>query len=130
MSVVELLSERTSFTAIASGDFGYSASICVATEAAARAEAEKAAAADEKGTAIIIMAGTTLTLDLPDKYYGKIVTVYVSTTVKGKITFKKLDYFVLDKKDGAATITSKIKLAKGQTIQVKVGSKVVKSVKF
>ena len=79
---------------------------------------------------MVTKSGTKLTLDLPDKYYGKIVTVYVGTTVKGKTTYKKLDYFVLDKEDGTATFTSKVKLAKGQTIQVKVGSKVVKSVKF
>ncbi|CAN2210150.1 hypothetical protein MCEMRE239_00958 [Candidatus Nanopelagicaceae bacterium] len=106
-----------------------------AAEAIVKAEEAKVAAAEVKAAATVVKpvvtkSGTKLTLDLPDKYYGRIVTVYVGTTVKGKTTYKKLDYFVLDKEDGTATFTSKVKLAKGQTIQVKVGSTVVKSVKF
>ncbi|CAN1515199.1 hypothetical protein MCERE3_00974 [Candidatus Nanopelagicaceae bacterium] len=106
-----------------------------AAEAVVKAEEAKVAAAVVKAAAVTVKpvvskSGTKLTLDLPDKYYGKIVTVYVGTTVKGKTTYKKLDFFVLDKEDGTANITSKVKLVKGQVIRVNVGSTVVKSVKI
>jgi putative transposon-encoded protein len=105
-----------------------------AAEAIVKAEEAKVAAAEAKAAEVTVQPvvtklGTKLTLDLPDKYYGKIVTVYVGTTVKGKTTYKKLDYFVLDKEDGTATISSKVKLAKGQTIRINVGKTVVKSLK-
>ena len=111
------------------------AEVRAAAEAVVKAEQEKFAAAEVKAAAVVVKpvvtkSGTKMTLDLPDKYYGKIVTIYVGTTVKGKTTYKKLDFFVLDKEDGTANITSKVKLVKGQTIQVKVGSTVVKSVKI
>ncbi len=111
------------------------AEVRAAAEAVVKAEEVRAAAAEAKAAAVTVKpvvtkSGTKLTLDLPDKYYGKIVTIYVGTTVKGKTTYKKLDYFVLDKEDGTADITTKMKLKKGQTIQVKVGSKVVKSVRL
>ena len=106
-----------------------------AAEAVVKAEEAKVAAAVVKAAAVTVKpvvskSGTKLTLDLPDKYYGKIVTVFVGTTVKGKTTYKKLDFFVLDKEDGTANITSKVKLVKGQVIRVNVGSTVVKSVKI
>ena len=109
-------------------------------EADAKAAAEKViadriAAAEAKAAAVIVnpvvtRSGTKFTLDLPDKYYGKIATVYVGTTVKGKTTYKKLNFFVLAKQDATATFTSKVKLVKGQTVQVRVGSAVIKSVKI
>ena len=102
--------------------------IVAAQEAKVAAAVVKAAAASVK--AVVSKSGTKITLDLPDKYYGKIVTIYVGTTVKGKTTYKKLDFFALDKEDGTATITSKVKLVKGQIVRVNVGSTVVKSVKI
>ncbi|MEN9906745.1 MAG: hypothetical protein RL475_943 [Actinomycetota bacterium] len=102
--------------------------IVAAQEAKVAAAVVKAAAASVK--AVVSKSGTKITLDLPDKYLGKIVTIYVGTTVKGKTTYKKLDYFALDTLDGRASITSKVKLVKGQIIRVNVGSTVVKSVKI
>jgi hypothetical protein len=102
--------------------------IVAAQEAKVAAAVVKAAATTVKP--VVTKSGTKMTLDLPDKYYGKIVTIYVGTTVKGKTTYKKLDFFVLDKEDGTANITSKVKLVKGQVIRVNIGSKVVKSVKI
>jgi hypothetical protein len=80
--------------------------------------------------AVVSKSGTKMTLDLPDKYLGKIVTIYVGTTVKGKTTYRKIDFFALDTEDGTASITTKVKLVKGQIIRVNVGSTVVKSVKI
>jgi hypothetical protein len=102
--------------------------IVAAQEAKAAAAAVKAAAASVK--AVVSKSGTKITLDLPDKYLGKIVTIYVGTTVKGKTTYRKLDYFALDTENGNASITSKVKLVKGQILRVNVGSTVVKSVKI
>ncbi|CAN2210738.1 SbsA, Ig-like domain containing protein [Candidatus Nanopelagicaceae bacterium] len=106
-----------------------------AAEAVVKAEEEKVAAAVVKAAAVTVKAvvsksGTKMTLDLPDKYFGKIVTIYVGTTVKGKTTYKKLDFFVLDTEDGRSSITSKVKLVKGQILRVNVGSTVIKSVKI
>jgi hypothetical protein len=111
------------------------AEVRAAAEAVVKAEEARVAAAEAKAAAVEVMpvatkSGTKITLDLPDKYYGKIVTIYVGTTVKGKTAYKKLDYFVLDKEDGTAEFSTMMKLKKGQTIQVKVGSKVVKSVRL
>jgi hypothetical protein len=102
--------------------------IVAAQEAKVAAAVVKAAAASVK--AVVSKSGTKITLDLPDKYFGKIVTIYVGTTVKGKTTYKKLDYFALDTENGTASITSKVKLVKGQIIRVNVGSTVIKSVKI
>ena len=111
------------------------AEVRAAAEAVVKAEEARVAAAEAQAAAVTVKpvvtkSGTKLTLDLPDKYYGKIVTIYVGTTVKGKTTYKKLDFFVLDKEDGTANITSKVKLVRGQVIRVNVGSTVVKSVKI
>jgi hypothetical protein len=105
-----------------------------AAAAIVRAEEAKVAAAIAKAEAVTVRpvvtrSGLKLTLDLPDKYFGKIVTVYVGTTKNGRTTFKKLDFFALDKEDGTATISSKVKLAKGQIIRVNVGKTVVQSVR-
>ena len=102
--------------------------IVAAQEAKVAAAVVKAEAATVKP--VVTKSGTKMTLDLPDKYYGKIVTIYVGNTVKGKTTYKKFDFFVLDKEDGTANITSKVKLVKGQVIRVNIGSTVVKSVKI
>jgi hypothetical protein len=105
-----------------------------AAAAVVKAEEERLAALEVKAAATNVKAavgksGLKLTLDLPDKYVGKIVTIYVGTTKNGKTTFKKLDFFALDKEDGTATISSKVKLAKGQIIRVNVGKTVVQSVR-
>jgi hypothetical protein len=105
-----------------------------AAEAIVKAEEAKVAAAEVKAAAVVVKpvvtkSGTKMTLDLPDKYYGKIVTIYVGTTVKGKTTYKKLDFFVLDKEDGTANITSKVKLVKGQVIRVNVGRTVLQTLR-
>ena len=99
-----------------------------------RAEEAKVAAAIAKAEAVTVRpvvtrSGLRLTLDLPDKYFSKIVTVFVGTTKNGRTTFRKLDFFALDKEDGTATISSKVKLAKGQIIRVNVGKTVVQSVR-
>ena len=101
-------------------------------EAAVKAEEAKVAAAVAKAAASDVKvssskSGTKLTLDLADKYYGKIVTVYVGTKKNGKVTYRAIDFFAVDKEDGTATISTKMKLAKGQIIRVNVGKTVVKS---
>ncbi len=101
--------------------------IVKAEEARVAAVAAKAASATAR--VILSKTGFRLTLDLPDMYYGKIVTIYVGTTKNGKTTYKKLDFFALDKEDGIATISSRVKLAKGQIIRVNVGKTVVQSVR-
>ena len=130
--------EQKAAAAKAEADAAAKAKVEAAAKAAAEAAAAAKASADKlaadqvaavqrKAAAVVVVpavtkSGTKLALDLPDKYYGQIVTIYLGTTVKGKTTFKKLDFFVLDKLDATATVTSKVKLAKDQIIQVKLGS--------
>jgi uncharacterized repeat protein (TIGR02059 family) len=103
-----------------------------AVEAVVKAEEARVAAAEAKAAASDVKvtsskSGTKLTLDLADKYFGKIVTVYVGTKKNGKVTYRALDYFAVDKEDGTASISTKVKLTKGQIIRVNVGKTVVKS---
>jgi uncharacterized repeat protein (TIGR02059 family) len=105
-----------------------------AAQAIVKAEEARVAAAEAKAAATDVKLSTSrtglrLTLDLPDKYVGRIVTIYVGTTVKGKTTYKKLDFFALDKEDGTATISSKVKLTKGQVIRVNVGRTVLQTLR-
>ena len=91
-------------------------------EAAVKAEEAKVAAAVAKAAAsdvkvVSSKSGTKLTLDLADKYFGKIVTVYVGTKKNGKVTYRALDFFAVDKEDGTASISTKVKLTKGQIMQ-------------
>lgn len=57
-------------------------------------------------------------------YYGQIAFVELVTKVKGRTKITVLDYFVINKENGTATSIVK-KLAKGQRIQVRVGTKIV-----
>ncbi len=105
-----------------------------AAQAIVEAEEARVAAVEAKAAATNVKLSTSrtglrLTLDLPDKYVGKIVTIFVGTTVKGKTTFRKLDFFALDKEDGTATISSKVKLTKGQVIRVNVGRTVLQTLR-
>ncbi len=105
-----------------------------AAQALVKAEEARVAAVEAKAAATNVKlstgrSGLRLTLDLPDKYVGRIVTIYVGTTVKGKTTYKKLDFFALDKEDGTATISSKVKLTKGQVIRVNVGRTVLQTLR-
>lgn len=92
-------------------------------EAAIRAKAEAKAAANT-GKVQTFSKSTKITLDLADMYYGQIAFVELVTKVKGRTKITVLDYFVINKENGTATSIVK-KLAKGQRIQVRVGTKIV-----
>jgi hypothetical protein len=123
------------------------ADIAAADKAAAdKAAADKAAAdaklASEAEAAVITAAiekkaasntvriinssktSTKLNLNLADKYFGE--TIYVEVRTKTKTGFKTriLKKFEVATDDGTVSITTK-KLLKGQTLIVRVGSKVL-----
>jgi len=109
-----------------------------AAEAAVKAAEEKAAeeaaaavvaAAEKKAAANTVKIAsssksTKLTLNLADKYYGRIAYVQVVTKTKTGVKTTTLDYFVIENEDGTANITVK-KLAKGQKLQVRIGKTIV-----
>ena len=111
-----------------------------AAEAAAKAAEEKAA--EEVAAAVVAAAvkkaaansvkisssskATKLTLDLADKYYGRIAYVQVVTKTKTGVKTTTLDYFVIDNEEGIANISVK-KLAKGEKLQVRIGKTIVYS---
>jgi septal ring-binding cell division protein DamX len=117
--------ERAAADKIAAEERAAAEAIVKAEEARVAAAEAKAAASNVKVTSS--KTGTKLTLDLADKYFGKIVTVFVGTKKNGKVTYRVLDYFAVDKEDGTASISTKVKLTKGQIIRVNVGKTVVKS---
>ncbi|CAN2209350.1 Fibronectin type III [Candidatus Nanopelagicaceae bacterium] len=106
----------------------------VAAEAVATAKAEAKARAKAKAAANTVKisssaSGTKLSLNLADKYYGEIVQIYVGTTRNGKTTFVLVDDVVMEKENGAASITIKRKLSKGQVLRFNAGKKVITSIK-
>jgi ATPase subunit of ABC transporter with duplicated ATPase domains len=117
--------ERAAADKIAAEERAAAEAIVKAEEARVAAAEAKAAASNVKVTSS--KSGTKLTLDLADKYFGKIVTVYVGTKKNGKVTYRAIDYFAVDKEDGTASISTKVKLTKGQIIRVNVGKTVIKS---
>jgi hypothetical protein len=106
----------------------------LAAEAAAKAAEEAAAeaaivAAEKKAAANTVKISsstkaTKLTLDLADKYWGRIAYVQVVTKTKTGTKTTTLDYFVIDNEQGTASISVK-KLAKGQKLQVRIGKTIV-----
>jgi hypothetical protein len=106
----------------------------VAAEAVATAKAEAKALAKAKAAANTVkissaVSGTKLSLNLADKYYGEIVQIYVGTTRNGKTTYVLVDDVVMEKENGAASITIKRKLSKGQVLRFNAGKKVITSIK-
>ena len=102
-----------------------------AIEAQKVAEAESALLAKEEAKAAAntgkiksTSKTTKITLDLADKYYGEIAFLELVAKVKGRTKITALDYFVINNENGTATSIVK-KLAKGQRIQVRIGTKIV-----
>lgn len=93
-----------------------------ATVVAVRAAAAKAAANTVK--LVSSSTKTKISLDLADVYYGLIAYVQVVTKTKTGTRTTTLDYFVVDREDGKASISVK-KLLKGQKLQVRIGKKIV-----
>lgn len=92
-------------------------------EAAIQAKADAKAAANT-GKTKSTSKTTKITLDLADKYYGEIAFIELVAKVKGRTKITVLDYFVINNENGTATSIVK-KLAKGQRIQVRIGTKIV-----
>ncbi len=96
-------------------------------EAAEQAAIILAAAKKAASNSIKISSTSRLTrisLDLADVYYGRIAYVQVVTKTKTGTRTTTLDYFVVDREDGKATISVK-KLLKGQKLQVRIGKTLV-----
>ena len=66
-------------------------------------------------------------INLPDMYSGKVPAVNVGTKKNGKTTYKALASFKAGD-DGKKTISTKIKLAKGLLVQLKIGKLILKTV--
>ena len=98
----------------------------IATEqaavAAVRAAAEKAAANTVK--IVPTAKATRISIDLADRYYGRVAYVQLVTKTKTGVRTTTLDYFVIDSEDGKTNI-SVGKLLKGQRLQVRIGKTIV-----
>ena len=98
----------------------------IAAEQAAVAAAKAAAAVAAANTVEIVPTAnaTKISLDLADRYFGRVAYVELVTKTRTGLRTTTLDYFVVDREDGKATLSVR-KLLKGQKIQVRIGKSIV-----